>query len=477
MFIKTGSLAFTGTLAGCGGGNDEVEPQAVAQVLRAKAPKTDPAATPAPTPAPAPAPTNPVAQTRPFRSDSIWNIPIPDTASRAGWIDPWSSATSYSVGDCVRVASGLETWIYVCLTSGAGRALPSGQNSNADWRYCGVSLSQWYDSGAGTPVFQAASTDPVWTLQFNSNCYWKLASGAWSRQITDAAASDGIWNDAATLDIYPTDYNGYVTVSSSGLQAPGRGTYDPKGSSQTDLQLLPSKELRAPVNIMPSFGGTDWTMIVQLPDGTVLETFATVLLTGNRIVCGSYKITRPELSGDGWQNGFRASMIPGYAGLITQAEWAAAWQADIDSGGTAGVIPHVLALLAPARILKQSMVYPAYSWDSQSNNPYTGTKFRMGERIALPPAFSLTSSDFTSTDGRFARIIGRTMKTYGGIVVDRGGDGFTFLHEASNSTSSVVGPGGGALPNGSWKNDQMLRKVFANTEAVSIPAGSYTASA
>ena len=376
----------------------------------------------------------------------------------------------------MRVTSGAETYIYACRTGGTGRALPVGQSTNADWRYCGVSLSQWYDSGAGTPVFQAASTDPVWTLRFNSNCYANLAKGAWSRQITDASISDGIWSNAGTLATFATDYNSYVTVSGSALVAPGNGTYDPKGRGQTDSSLLPGKELRAPANILPSQGATDWTMILRLPDGTVLETFATVLLTGNRIVCGSYKITRPELSGDGWQNGFRASMVPGYAGLITQAEWATAWQADIDSGGTLGAIPHALALVVPAHILKQGMVYPAYSWDSQSNNPYTGTRFRMGERIALPSDFSLATADFTTADARFARIIGRTMKSYGGIVVDRGGAGFTFLHQATSSTSSVIGAGGGAYPNATYKNDQMVRKVFANTELVSTPAGSYTAS-
>ncbi|MFL6692687.1 MAG: hypothetical protein ACJ8GO_06980, partial [Ramlibacter sp.] len=214
------------------------------------------------------------------------------------------------------VTNGAETYTYVALASGANRALPTGQSSNTNWKYVGMSMSQWYDAGAGTPVFHGASSDPVWTLRFNPDCYGNLWSGAWSRLMADAATADGIWNDRATVGTFPTDCNGYVTVSSSGLVAPSRGTYDPKGSGQTDAMLLPGKAIHAPAGLLPSQGGTDWTMIVHLPDGTVLETFATVVLPGNRIVCGSYKITRPGLAGDGWQNGFRASMIPGYAGLI-----------------------------------------------------------------------------------------------------------------------------------------------------------------
>lgn len=474
--MSGGALAISGLLSACGGGGGEAEESPEAQLARWKK-RPEPAPAPAPAPEPAPAPVSGVAG-RPFRAESIWNIPIPGGAPRNSWISPWSAGVGYARGDCVRASNGSETYLYVSLTGGAGRALPSGQSSNADWAFVGCSMSQWYDQNAGTPVFRAASTDPVWTLRFHPDCYGNLYGGAWSRRITDGAKSDGIWN--ASSSTFLTDYNGYVTVSTWGLVAPTWGTYDPKGRGQTDSLLLPTKALRAPAGILPSQGGTDWTMIVHLDDGTVLETFATVLLTGNRIVCGSYKITRPSLSGDGWQNGFRASMVPGYAGLVTQSEWASAWAEDVSTGGAKGTIPHALAILAPARLLKQACVYPATAWDSQQNGAYTGTRLPMGQRVALPADFALNTADFTHGSGRFARIIGRTLKAYGGMVVDRGGAGLSILHEATGDTGSasqVLRYGGGAEPSGSYYNDQMLRKMMANTELVSVPVGSYIASA
>jgi hypothetical protein len=487
LFIR-GGLACTGSvLASCGGGGGGSNPGSDAAQAASAVQPEDPtllmakkARLPAPAPAtpaaPVAAPPQPLPGGRPFRDESIWNIPIPATAARSSWIASWSPAAWYARGDSVRTTSGSENYIHISLTGGVNKPPPAGQASSADWSYCGVSASQWYDAGAGTPVFAATDADPVWSLRFNSNCYGHLASGTWSRRVTDAGASDRIWNDAATRSTLAADYNDYVTVSTAGLVPPSPGTYDPKGSGQRDPLLVPTRQLPAPTGLLPSEGGTDWTLIVHLPDGTVLETFATVVLTGNRLVCGSYKITRPGLSGDGWQNGFRASMVPGYAGLITQAQWAAAWQEDIESSGLRGTIAHALAILAPARLLRQAAVYPAAAWDSQVNLPYSGTRFAMGQRLALPADFPLDTLDFTRADGRFARIIGRTMKTHGGIVVDRGGSGLSILHEQTGDTTSasmVLRHLGGAEPAGTYRNDQMLRMVLAHTQMVTIAPAHY----
>jgi hypothetical protein len=426
--------------------------------------------------APAPSSSVSVSGLRPFRDDSIWNVAIDKTASRSVWVVPWSSTTTYRAGDLVRTSVGSETYLYVSVRGGVAKALPSGQSSNSDWTYCGVSVSQWYDSGGGTPVFQGTASDPTWTLRFNLACYGNLSSGAWPRRISDLSLSDRIWSDSATTVVYPTDYNAYVTVSAAALVPPSSGSFDPKGKGITDAQLVPWKALHAPADLLPSLRGTDWTLVVHLSDGTVLETFATVILTGNRIVCSSYKITYPNLAGDGWQNGFRASMVPGYAGLIRQAEWSAAWTADTDSGGLLGTIPHALALLAPANLLVQAAAYPAYAWDSQASGRYTGTSLRMGERLALPANFALDAPEFTSSEARFARIIGRTLKTYGAIVVDRGGTGMTLLHQAPTDTSAAslaLAYGGGALPRGTYLNDRQLRRLLAQCDKVVIPPLSY----
>lgn len=433
---------------------------------------------PAPEPvlAPAPSPGASVSGLRPFREDSVWNVPLGTTATRSAWATSWSSTRTYATGDLVRAAVGSESYLYTSVRGGVGKALPSGQSANSEWTYCGVALSQWYDAGAGTPVFQGTASDPTWTLRFNAACYGNLSSGSWARRVTDATLSDRIWSDSATTSVYPSDHNTYVTVSASALVPPPIGSFDPKGKGITDPLLQPWKELRLPAGLLPSQRGTDWTLVVLLADGTVLETFATVILTGNRIVCGSYKISRSDLAGDGWQNGFRASMVPGHAGLITQAEWASAWTADTDSGGVLGTLPHALALLAPASLLVQAASYPAMAWDSQVNGRYTGNSLRMGERLALPVAFALDAPEFTSSEARFARIIGRTLKTYGAIVVDRGGSGMTLLHQAPTDTSAAsmaLAFGGGALPRGTYLNDRQLRGLLSQCEKVAVPTDSY----
>lgn len=324
--------------------------------------------------------------TRPFSPRSIWNIGQPGgTSYSALGNGVYSGATSYAIGDLVYATtpgSLIESYMYVSLTGGSGKTLPTGATSNADWKWVAIGLQAWDD---GIPIYEAMGGDPLWTLGFNPNAWGLLSDGTWA-----SMSDNDIW--ATCTPTMSTDYNSYSTTTIDGSgdppTPPAFGTYHAKGSRNPFPVTMSVNAVHAPAGISPSTDFSDWTIVIVQPDGTVLELFAAKVLSGYRIACGSYARTNPEQSGDGVQNGLRASMIPGYAGVITTDELNFALaQADQAVGPTSTeVIPHKVGLLVPKELLTLSggpFKYPANAADSQADagSAYTGTKLLCGQGL------------------------------------------------------------------------------------------------
>lgn len=369
---------------------------------------------------------------RPFAARSIWNIGQPAGTTYAGVHNgAYNAATAYTVGDTVtrHPDDGGEAYCYVKLTNGTGHALPAGTASNANWGYVAIGFTPALTDG-GLPRYSAVASDPQWLVRFNVNAYAGL-TGGWG-SLTD----DQIW--ATGVDIYPTAYNPYSTstadASGGSPTPPVAGSYIAKNKA---IGIF------APSGIAPAGVNLDWTMIVRQPNGMVFEGLYCKVLSGNRLIVGGYGMTDPSKYGDGVQNGFRASMIPGYAGCITASEWATAL-ASAD-GSAAEVLPHKLALLVPRQLLTMTggpAVYPAKTADSQFDtvNAYNGKKIITGQPLQVDPTL-LTDGWFNgyynlpANGGKAVKIIARTAVEQGLIALDRGGSGVGILAEKGMFTA------------------------------------------
>lgn len=230
----------------------------------------------------------------------------------------------------------------------------------------------------------------------------------------------------------------YVTTVADGSETQTLpASFDPRTNPAT-----PPRQIWVPTDTasLVTGEGTDSVFCCWQPDGTVFESYATIILANGDIVCWTYKITDPSLGGDGWQNGTRASMIPVYAGCIRKHEFDAAIAAGAMAEGPAkeaaleAAIPHAIAVYAGTTVLSNSVQHPAVTVDrgALTESPaYSGSQ-PMGCRYALP-----ASTDVTGEGGAinlwypFTRAIAYASKKYGWIVVDRSGGGTVLVTEPS----------------------------------------------
>ena len=328
---------------------------------------------------------------QPFQAASIWNAPIPTTATYKA--DP----------KVAPLVVGLSSW------------LPEDSSS--------------------VPIYQAAATDPTVTLLYNQDTWGGVASGRWKGVGNSAAVEKQIV--AVSSSTFPYSYHTYVSQSATGLALPGE--YD-KIAPQPSTVM----QLRMPSGVKPTVN-PDGHMVVFQPDGRVLETFGTIVLSNNTIVAQSYKITNPSLNGDGWQNGITASMIPVYAGVIRQKEFEA------------GHIDHAMKIVVPAGLLHPSFVYPALAFDrgATTESPGYSGDLPMGARLAIPHGVDLNSLGLKTS---FGKIIAKAAQEHGFIVTDRGGSGITIVTE-----SGIRNP---ELDNYDWQRDADLQKIFDTVKRV-----------
>lgn len=193
--------------------------------------------------------------------------------------------------------------------------------------------------------------------------------------------------------------------------------------------------LHLPAGACPS-PDSDGLFAVMQPDGWVLDSYATVVLSSGAVLGTMASWIDVRGDGTGWWNGRRASMLPSFAGLIRDGEIEAER------------IPHALAMQAPRRLLRRAAVWPAWAFDRDSG--YSGT-LPMGALLAIPPRIDIERLGLSPS----GLVIARAAQDYGIYVVDRGGDGLTILAELGNR--DVRRGGGGSLW---WKDLERIRDVL-----------------
>ncbi|MDX2170363.1 MAG: hypothetical protein SF182_25045 [Deltaproteobacteria bacterium] len=309
--------------------------------------------------------------------------------------------------------------------------LGSGAQFRPVARLATVAIGINYDERWTCSVAVAERHDPLCPYLFSPN--WGRAS-SWSfldrggRTCGNGHAAEQHLLRAASPRI-STEGNYYSTINAANDHA----WVLPASYHPASQDWRPT--LRVPPGVCPS-PDSDGLFAVMQPDGWVLDSYASVLLSSGELLGTMASWIDARGDGTGWWNGRRASMLPSFAGLIRSGEIAS------------GRIPHALAMQAPPKLLRRAAVWPAYAFDRDSG--YTGT-VPMGALLAIPPAVDITRLGL-STPGL---VIARAAQDYGVYVVDRGGDGLTILAELGNPD---VRQGGGELP--WWKDLERIRDVL-----------------
>ena len=278
-----------------------------------------------------------------------------------------------------------------------------------------VGLDAWVRPEVWTiPVYKASSSDPQQRLLYNSASWQKVASGEWLRSGNRAdAESDILWSSNPN---FPFRGNYYSSISTSSWQLPSLFN---AAAATPPLFHIPANAVPAP--------GWDGHMVIQQPNGTVLETYGTIRLASGTLIAQSYSIINPRRAGDGFENGQTASMIPAHLGLLSEDEIKT------------GRIDHALAITVPARMLKPVVAYPAFAFDRGAmteSPPYSGS-LPMGSRLALAADANVDALGLQTNQGR---VIAKAAKRYGFVVVDRGGEGISLrvLRNPSSTPSTVL---------------------------------------
>ncbi len=328
-----------------------------------------------------------------FSTSSPWNQPIPANAAYA---------STPAAGGLV---AGLDTW-----------------DPATTW---------------AVPYYTATSADPLRAVLYNANAWYKVYTGEWKRSGNPRSVETAILASSSTTFPYPGNVFSSTSTTSWVLPPSYNKTINPP--SPPAKFLLGSKAVPAP--------GTDGHMAVAQPNGSVVETYATIVLSGGQVVALSYGISSLSSLGDGWQNGQTASMLPAYAGQISDEEIAAG-------------IKHAISVSVPAKLLAPKIAYPAYAFDRDamtSKDAYSGT-IPMGGRLALPPGVTVSSLGLATAQGK---AIAAAAKTYGLIIVDRGGGGVTFRVRPN---APIKDP---ALHTYGWPLQSDLNKILAKVVRVS----------
>jgi len=305
-----------------------------------------------------------------FSPSSAWNLQIPATA---GW--GTRAATP-------NMTAGLDTW-----------------NAGNYWTI---------------PYYTSTGANPLQPLLYNAGAWYYVSTGTWLRSGNSAAVEQAILASSSNVFPYPGNVFSSISISQWILPTSYNKTVNPPN---------PPAQFHFNANMLPP-ADTDGHMAVAQPNGSVVETYATIVLSSGQVVALAYAITSPTGLGDGWQNGQTASMLPSYAGLINDDEIIAG-------------IEHAMAITLPAQNLAAQIAYPAYAFDrnAMTATPPYGGAIPMGGRLALPPSVTVSSLGLYTAEGK---AIATAAKTYGFIVVDRGGGGITLRVRPNNSAQDPL---------------------------------------
>jgi len=266
-----------------------------------------------------------------------------------------------------------------------------------------VGLDSWVRPDVwSVPVYRASASDPRHSLLYNPDAWRRVADGSWHRSGNSAEIED--WIRRSSSSRFPHRGNVYSSTSAVVWRLPDRFN-GRSGPVPDPLRFHLSPSMRpAP--------GPDGHMAVVQPDASVLETYGTIRLSDGTAVALSYSVVDPGRSGDGFENGQTASMLPVHLGLL-----------DADRLRD-GRLDHALAITVPARLLAPAAVYPAFAFDrgALTETPRYAGSWPMGTRLALPPEDRPSSLRLATPEGA---AIAEAARRHGFIVVDRGGEGIS----------------------------------------------------
>ena len=332
------------------------------------------------------------AAPRYFTSTSAWNASIPTTAKYSGH------------AAAPNVVAGLDTW----------------DSANAYTH----------------PFYAAKSTDPQQPLLYNSSAWYNVFIGKWARTGNSAPIEQEILSSSKSC--FPYSGNVYSSTSTTSWVLPQ--SYNKPVSCPYVAGSFYFTPDMAPAP------GSDGHRHVLQPNGKIVETYSTIVLSTGQVVALTYSVTDPSSSGDGWQNGNAASMLPTYAGQI--------WDDEITNG-----ITHAIAITAPPTLLTGKFAYPAYAFDRDATTaqpPYSGA-VPMGGRLALPPSVSIASLKLQTPEGKAIAI---AAQSFGFIIVDRGGSGITLEVQPNAPTKDA------ALHTWNWGLQSDLNAVLTKVQQV-----------
>lgn len=267
----------------------------------------------------------------------------------------------------------------------------------------GAALTSWHPNWPSVAIYYARRSDPVVAVRWNWNTWSPVAEGRWKRWGNPPAVEARILAES-----WPSsDYRGNPYSTQRAELKWGRGL--PKDYDRWRQEEGAELRVHVPRGAVPTPDSDGFTVVVQ-PDGRALEMYSPVVLRSGTWISMMYSFTDPLRGmGIGAENGRRASMIPSYAGVITDEDVAS------------GSIDHAIVLMVPPSMLTTAFTPPALAFDNDPN--YSGT-VPMGTRFALPRDLDLAALDLRSEIGR---MVARAAQDYGMIVGDRGGSGISLV--------------------------------------------------
>lgn len=293
-----------------------------------------------------------------------------------------------------------------------GSATPGMAAIASSWA---VGLSCWDAGNPSIAIWRAADTDPLVATYYHASA-WSMAAangGSYPRSGLNSTQSNAILAGAQTTCPFPQ--NPYSSQASGLTWNNGGGV---PLNQYEELSQTEQFFIRCPTGAVPPPDGDGLTVIIQ-PDGRAFEMYSAFVLASGVWVSMMHSFTDAVGGqGVGSENGRRASMVPAYAGAIT------------DRDVSNGTIDHALVMNIPATMLTASWVSPALAFDSNDN--YSGT-VPMGSKFSLPDNVSVASLGLNPGPGT---MIGTAIKNYGIIVGDRGGgDGITIATDLNLTAS------------------------------------------
>jgi len=273
-----------------------------------------------------------------------------------------------------------------------------------------AALGNW--PGAGwSVVTQALVTDPLVNIYYNINSWANVANSTWARSGNNSTTEAAIMAGADQL-FGGNEANYYSSITPYPTRTGPTVAYHHRTDAPWSLTA------RVPASMVPPPDADGHCSIFQ-PDGSVLETFATILMSNGDLVCGFASYTDPKGLGTGLEGGRRAPMMPNYAGIIRNGEL------------TSGVINHALGVVLGPEALTASYVSPAITMDSNTSI-YSGA-LPIGTLLAIPSTVNLTGLGLTTAQGK---ILAKAAQQYGMYNIDTAGSDY-FLLATEHGASDV----------------------------------------